>query len=86
MTPSHITLEVPLDNGSTLSLRSEYQHFLKAGVAKLMTTKNCPPLSDKEMMRLVDTMISTCALEAAKDMPTAKGFLDDDDDKKEDKW
>lgn len=64
-TPSHITVEIPLENGGTLTLRSRYSVFLQEGLKRLKSNKGCPPMEDDAILKIIDTVISACATGAA---------------------
>ncbi len=80
--PSHITVEVPLDHGGTLTLRARYSVFLKEGLAAMKESGTAPPMSDEDILKILDVVISHCAKGAAK----ASITIPDKPDKKEDKW
>ena len=78
--PSHITVEVPLDHGGTLTLRARYSVFLKEGLAAMKESGASPPMSDEDILKILDIVISHCAKGAAK------ASINVNDEKKEDKW
>lgn len=80
ITISHITLEVPVADGTVMSIRSDYKTFLSRGVGSLRKMKAIIPLNftDDQLVKIMDAMISTCARAC-----TLAALDDSEDDDKE---